>query len=219
MNQRNKYLPTGESSFPRMPLEKKCKYPGPGASVSSNFLLKFQKQQELLHYAIHESCPHTDIVGSFFFFFLSVREELLFLCQRQKIDRDGTSNGDIITHRVSGALLTWLYNFLKIFASQSIRVYGRNGLEQTSRDIRIRSWSGRCLKLDRTSFKGMEKKWSSFGQCLPHVANLISFEGWDDCLWRTQCSSVSARNRHLCLSRLGRTTPSAWVFLESLLLG
>lgn len=64
-----------------------------------------------MRYATHEFCTHTDIVGSFFFFSLSIREELLFLCQREETDRDGTSNGDIITQRVSGALLTRLYNF------------------------------------------------------------------------------------------------------------
>lgn len=34
-------------------------------------------------------------------FSLSVREELLILCQREEIDRDGTSNSDSITHGVS----------------------------------------------------------------------------------------------------------------------
>lgn len=62
-------------------------------------------------------------LGLFFFiiFFLSIREELLYLCQREETDRDGTSHGDIITHRVSGVLLTRLYNFLKVFASRSIQ--------------------------------------------------------------------------------------------------
>lgn len=37
-----------------------------------------------------------------FFFFLSIRKELLFLCQREETDRDGASNGDIITQGCLG---------------------------------------------------------------------------------------------------------------------
>lgn len=48
-----------------------------------------------------------------FFFTLSIREELLFLCQREEIDRDGTSNGDIITHRASRGTFDFIVQFFK----------------------------------------------------------------------------------------------------------
>ena len=58
-------------------------------------------------------------LGLFFFF----REELLFPCQREELDRDGTSNSDIITHEMSRGTFDYIVQFfLKIFASQVIRV-------------------------------------------------------------------------------------------------
>lgn len=66
-----------------------------------------------MHYAVHESCPHTDTFGFFFFFSLSVREELLILCQREETDRDGTSNGDSITHGASRGTSDFVIQFKK----------------------------------------------------------------------------------------------------------
>ena len=52
-------------------------------------------------------------LGLFSFFALSIREELLILCQREEIDRDGTSNGDIITHGASRGTSDFVVQFLK----------------------------------------------------------------------------------------------------------
>ena len=61
-------------------------------------------------------------LGLFFFFFF-FREELLFPCQREELDRDGTSNSDIITHEMSRGTFDYTVQFFKkIFASQVIRV-------------------------------------------------------------------------------------------------
>jgi len=57
-------------------------------------------------------------LGLFFF-----REELLFPRQREELERDGTSNSNIITHGMSRGTFHYIVQFLKkIFASQMIRV-------------------------------------------------------------------------------------------------
>lgn len=96
--------------FPEYPW-KKCNYEGPGASLSSTFLMEFQKQQELLHYAIHESCPNPDIIWTLRPSLLSIREDLLFLCQKEETDMDRTSHGDIIAYTTSGGTSDLVVHF------------------------------------------------------------------------------------------------------------
>lgn len=96
--------------FPECPW-KKCNDKGPWASLSSTFLMEFQKQQELLRYAIHESCPNTDITWTLPPSLLPIGEDLLLLCQKEETGRDRTSHGALSPTQRLGALLTWLYNF------------------------------------------------------------------------------------------------------------
>lgn len=107
--------------FPECPW-KKCNYKGP-EPLSSTFLMEFQKQQELLRYAIHESCPNTDTTWTLPPSLLSIGEDLLFLCQKEETDRDRTSHGDIITYTTSGDTSDLVVQFFYFFFNSCFTEY------------------------------------------------------------------------------------------------